>query len=744
MSTTELTSAPVTAVVGVDAPLLAQANIPAVPAAAAAAVPAAPAGVATLSGASAGTQIIRGETRVSVEGNAALQAGDRVIVPKDGSANITFPGPGANKTPLNGVLAGGTDAVIGVKQLATGVEQVVVDVSAGDLFMAQPDDLADGASVAVRKKAAAAGGSLLGDFGLAALGIGGLAALAGGGGGGGIDTATMMPPPGSGTTGDGTPSGGTAGGTSAGLLSPTSTAVDNATNALNGGMLAGAELGTIAKPVDDAVAMVTDALNEALTPVVGDDFTPNQPNNLDPVDDLVGSVTAPLTSGVSPLVDSLLGQGATGSLVSPVTTQVDFLTDALSSGAHSLGLSPLVNGVYAVENALTPVTDLTSGLLNTLAGTTSGLLAPVTDLLSAANVGGLLAPVTSLLGSTDGSSLLAPVTGLLDGGSDAGNLLSPISGLLGGAPNAGGLLAPVTDLLGGSTDTPTVDLSNLLTPLTGALAGSGDTGSLLTPITDTLSGLTTGDTGGLLSPVTGLLSGGGGLLKPVTDMLGDATGGQSLDSSMLTSLLTPVTDTAGDLTGSLSGFTAGGSFTGNLGGALSPVTDLLTSADIGGTGSLLTPITDVLNSTTVSGSGSLETTSGIDGLLGTVDAVGSGLLSGLPIFTAPSTTTPEVPTTDLLSSLLSILGDGATTGTGSVSTTDLTSLSGGLLAPVEGLLSAAAPLSAPEASASFDGSGLLSDLGSTTDTLGLGQLTSISSVSDPLATSPVGAALSGL
>ena len=55
-----------------------------------------------------------------------------------------------------------------------------------------------------------------------------------------------------------------------------------------------------------------------------------------------------------------------------------------------------------------------------------------------------------------------------------------------------------------------------------------------------------------------------------------------------------------------------------------------------------------------------------------------------------------------------------------------------------------APESAPEASASFDGSGLLSDLGSTTDTLGLGQLTSISSVSDPLATSPVGAALIGL
>lgn len=674
MSTTELTSAPVTAVVGVDAPLLAQANIPAVPAAAtasssAAAVPATPAGVATLSGASAGTQIIRGETRVSVEGNAVLQAGDRVIVPKDGSANITFPGPGANKTPLNGVLAGGTDAVIGVKQLATGVEQVVVDVSAGDLFMAQPDDLADGASVAVRKKAAAAGGSLLGDFGLAALGIGGLAALAGGGSGGGIDTATMMPPPGSGTTGDGTPSGGTAGGTSAGLLSPTGTAVDNATNALNGGMLAGAELGTIAKPVDDAVAMVTDALNDALTPVVGDDFTPNQPNNLDPVDDLVGSVTAPLSSGVSPLVDSLLGQGATGSLVTPVTTQVDFLTDALSSGAHSLGLSPLVNGVYAVENALTPVTDLTSGLLNTLAGTTSGLLAPVTDLLSATNVGGLLTPVTGLLGSTDGSSLLAPVTDLLDGGSDAGNLLSPISGLLGGAPSAGGLLAPVTDLLGGSTGTPTVDLSNLLTP---------------------------------------------------------------------------VTDTAGGLTGSLSGFTAGGSFTGNLGGALSPLTDPLISADIGGTGGLLTPITDALGGTTVSGSGSLETTSGLDGLLGSVDSVGSGLLSGLPIITAPSATTPEAPTTDLLSSLLSILGDSASTGTATVGTSDLTSLSGGLLAPVEGLLSAAAPLSTPEASASFDGSGLLSDLGSTTDTLGLGQLPSISSVADPLATSPVGTALSGL
>lgn len=153
-----------------DVTLLAQAA----PATAAAAP--ALSGLGVITGATNGVEIVRGGSRIPVDSTQQLLAGDRVVVPKDGSANVTFPGPGANKTPLNGVFSGGTDAVIGVKTLAPGVEQVTVDVVSGDLFIAAPD-AADAASVAVKKKGAA--GAAGDGLGLAALGLLGLAGLAG-------------------------------------------------------------------------------------------------------------------------------------------------------------------------------------------------------------------------------------------------------------------------------------------------------------------------------------------------------------------------------------------------------------------------------------------------------------------------------------------------------------------------------------------------------------------------------------
>jgi len=113
----------------------------------------------------------------------------------------------------------------------------------------------------------------------------------------------MMPPPGSGggTGGGDTGGGGTGGGNNGGggntggggttppvpvangLLSPTATVVDHATNVLGGGILAGSGLPALAKPVDGVVTQVTNGLNDALAPLVGDNFNANTPNNFDPV-----------------------------------------------------------------------------------------------------------------------------------------------------------------------------------------------------------------------------------------------------------------------------------------------------------------------------------------------------------------------------------------------------------------------------------------------------------------------------
>jgi len=100
---------------------------------AAPAATAAPAGIGTLSNATPGVAVMRDGVRIPVDGNQTLMAGDRVIVPQDGHANVLFPGSATNKAPLAGVFTGGTDATIGSTKLPGGLEQVNVDVASGDL-----------------------------------------------------------------------------------------------------------------------------------------------------------------------------------------------------------------------------------------------------------------------------------------------------------------------------------------------------------------------------------------------------------------------------------------------------------------------------------------------------------------------------------------------------------------------------------------------------------------------------------
>lgn len=608
MSIAELSSPPVAAVIGSESPILAQAS-PAASAnvavfnAPAAVAPAAPVGLGTLSGATAGTEIVRGDVRVPVTGETALMVGDRVIVPPGGSANVTFPGP-AGKTPLNGVLAGGSDATIGVKQLASGAEQVQVDLAAGDLFVAMPEEAGD-ASVAVRKKGTA-GGSTMDNFALGALGLAGLAGLAGGGG---SDTSTVTSAPALTTLVPPNPNGPTnptepvapAPVATQGLLAPAAVAVTNATNALGGGILQGSGLNTLAAPVSGIVATATDGLNSALSPIVGENFTRNNPNNFDPIDTAVASVTTPLATGISPVIDSLLGNGATNALIDPVTTQVDFVTDALSGLANSSGLGSLANGLYAGEAALAPVTGLVSGLVGDLVGTTNSLGAPLTGLLGDLTgseglnlggvVGGVLAPVTGLLGGLTGSLSGSEVGGTLTTGG-LGGLLDPVLG--GDSP-----LAPVTGIL-----------DDLTGGLTGGLLGSGTTvagGGDLGELGSGLLGQVTGTVDGLLGDLPILsLADTGAQLGTGTDLLSSLL--NTLNSSASTGTLDLSTGnlpvSTDGLLGTLNGADTTGGLLGQATGLLTPLTSAAgvpeagLTANAGGLLSTLTGLQDTVTTVT--------------------------------------------------------------------------------------------------------------------------------------------------
>lgn len=105
---------------------------PAAAVAPAAPAAAAPASIGTLSNATPGVAVMRDGVRIPVEGNQTLIAGDRVLVPEGGQANVMFPGSATNKAPLAGVFTGGTDATISSTKLPGGLEQVNVDVAEGD------------------------------------------------------------------------------------------------------------------------------------------------------------------------------------------------------------------------------------------------------------------------------------------------------------------------------------------------------------------------------------------------------------------------------------------------------------------------------------------------------------------------------------------------------------------------------------------------------------------------------------
>lgn len=441
MNTTQETNAKESVASEMDGVLLAQATV-APEAAVAAAGPVSPLGV--LSGASPGVEIVRAGARVPVQGPVALQVGDKVIVPDGGTAKVDFPASAANQTPLEGVFAGGTQAVIGAKPIGGGVTQVLVELEAGDFIVAPPDLSQIESSLAVRKKGQAGEEG----YGLLPLALLGLAAAALGSGGGDDPTPTEPPvtqppvtqppvteppvtqPP----VTDPPPAD-----PGLGFLTPTAIVVDNLTDALanpggvggnNGAADALGGLGGSLAPVDGLVYSVTDAVNGLVAPLVGVEFFANSPNSLDSVDVLGTDVTGLVQAPIMPVVDTLLGSGTTQTLINPLNLQVDFVSD---------GLNNLLNG-----------SGLLGGVQSTGAG---GLLEPLTGVLgSFGGVAGGIAPAgntgNSLTGESTPSNSLVPVLNLLDNVSGSGQVQSPVAPLS-STSSASGPALPFESILGG-------------------------------------------------------------------------------------------------------------------------------------------------------------------------------------------------------------------------------------------------------------------------------------------------------
>src|SRR5690606_29868244 len=148
------------------------------------------------------------------------------------------------------------------------------------------------------------------------------------------------------------------------------------------------------------VAGLTDQLNDALSPLVGSEFDPDDPNALDPLDEFGVAVADDVGELLSPVIDELLGSGVTSSVLGPVAGQVDYITDAvsnllteglLSDVVDTLGLGGLLDGLLGESSDLSGVLDDVVGP-DSLAG---GLIEEdglVDELLEESGlVGGLLA-----------------------------------------------------------------------------------------------------------------------------------------------------------------------------------------------------------------------------------------------------------------------------------------------------------------------------------------------------------------
>lgn len=429
--TTSIDAANVTSTVSgnSDITLLAQATAPEATVAAPAAAQTAPAapGLGTITGATAGVKVVRGGNEIPVDSALNLLEGDKVVVPKDGSANVTFPGGKPGQIPINGVFSGGSEAVIGLSNPASGIQQVTVDMVQGDLFVV-PQEVLERDSVAVRKKSSGGGA------GLAALGLLGLAGLAGLGKDDGEGSPGPQGPQGAQGT-PGTP--GTPG--EPGATGP-----------------AGPGLGILDQNFLDTVSGAT---GNALNPVVGVGGLAGDTGTLD---NLLAGVLVD-QNGLLLNTDALGGGGLPGL---PGADGLTGLLDGTPLGGLLGGGLPALPGLPGVPGLQSSnITDALPGagsldVLTSLPTQLTGLLPSAGGADGVPLVGGLLGSLPSADGGVGGvSSILAPVTELLDLGSGV-----PVLGSLvpGGAAQGAGLDVasplPLSSVLGLLNSLPTTGL----------------------------------------------------------------------------------------------------------------------------------------------------------------------------------------------------------------------------------------------------------------------------------------------
>lgn len=418
-----------------DITLLAQATTPeaaavATPAAATPAAAAAP-GLGTITGATAGVTVLRAGNQIPVDSAMNLLEGDKVVVPKDGSANVSFPGSKAGQIPINGVFSGGSEAVIGLSNPASGIQQVTVDMVQGDLFVV-PQEVLERDSVAVRKKSSGGGG-----LGLAALGLLGLAGLAG-----------LGKDDEEGATGPTGPAG------DLGQPGPTGAAGEPGTPGATGAP--GPGLGVLDQNFLDTVSGLT---GNALDPVVG---TGGLAGDTGTVDNLLAGVLVD-QNGLLLNTDALGGGGLPGGDL----LGGDLLGGLLGGGLPTLPGVPALPGIPTLQASGldgSSLTALPTQLSDILSTGPSGV--PV--------VGGLL---DGILGATNPSaaatltggeavSSLIPSTALLSDMPLLGSLTSLIPGSASAAADSGGVEATPSPLPLNSVQTLLTDL-----PLVSVLGG---------------------------------------------------------------------------------------------------------------------------------------------------------------------------------------------------------------------------------------------------------------------------------
>jgi len=431
----------------------------------------------TLSNATAGVTVIRGDKHILVKNSQTLQEGDRVTVPEGGHAWVKFPESANNSSLLAGKLTGGSDAIITLIQLSGGRQDVDIDLVAGDLVMDSP--YADGNAVTVEpnQTVASASGIGLDEFLLAGIGVAALAAVLSSSGNDDSSVNTFNA------------------GASAAPVSSTSN-YKSASETLHSKGTPDTSASTVAPGAatpSTAVALNPSSNDNSVRQLKTSDASGTHTESVPE-----GGVLLPTDSDSPNSAHTLASHVIAAPDLALLDSQFAPLASEIYSSSHSefvLLDSTLVAAGDRVVSVLTPVVD---GILGT--GATVALIHPLEPQIHALSDSPLLqdlsfAHVNVLVGGELNVSPLAPVAGVLAVDLTVGHLVEPITALHSVTAGLTPLPVAVSDVVASvpvaSVTTPVVvDMLHvaLIMPITSTVESAGSTGSQ-TPVGHVLQGL---------------------------------------------------------------------------------------------------------------------------------------------------------------------------------------------------------------------------------------------------------------